>query len=248
MEAFSPSPLHTDGVLPRANKYGNSNVSSLYTFWTSDTFCQSDYVYLYNAGEDGTFDVSLSARPNTAPFILDAWIGKRTALAVCQNTSTGITTRVRLKAHQTLILELSVSTENTLFVIEHSPNVESIQSYSSKNLDIWLHVSDEAWLKLNNGTQITLPPTASPAQAVISLSPWHLVVKSYGPSADNGNLEGEVDTIDVGQLDSLKPWTNISGIEYLSGVGIYSTNFEWVVDDQAAVTINFGTVLNTLRA
>ncbi|KAJ3960348.1 hypothetical protein N0V92_003020 [Colletotrichum tropicale] len=95
---------------------------------------------------------------------------------------------------------------------------------------------------------ITLPPAAIPAQAVITLSPWHLVVNSYGPSADNDPLEGEVTTIDVGQLDSLRPWTNISGIEHLSGVGTYSTNFEWVVDDQAAVTINFGTVLNTLRA
>ncbi|KAJ0342183.1 hypothetical protein COL26b_000679 [Colletotrichum chrysophilum] len=247
-EAFSPSLLIVDGVLPRANTHGNSNASNLYTFWTSDTSSQSNYVYLYNTGEDGTFDISLSARPNTAPFILGAWTGKRTALAVYQNTSTGITTRVGLKAHQTLILELSVSTENNLFVIEHSPNVESIHIPSSEDLDIWLHGSDEAWLKLSNGTQITLPPAASPAQAVITLSPWHLVVNSYGPSADNDTLEGEVTTIDVGQLDSLRPWTNISGIEHLSGVGTYSTSFECVVDDQAAVTINFGTVLNTLRA
>ncbi|KAL3303049.1 secreted protein [Colletotrichum asianum] len=247
-EAFSPSLLIADGVLPRANTHGNSNASNLYTFWTSDTSSQSNYVYLYNTGEDGTFDISLSARPNTAPFILDAWTGKRTALAVYQNTSTGITTRVGLKAHQTLILEFSVSTENNLFVTEHSPNVESIHSSWSKNLDIWLHGSDEAWLKLSNGTQITFPPAASPAQAVISLSPWHLIVNSYGPSTGNDTLEGEVTTIDVGQLDSLRPWTNISGIEHLSGVGTYSTSFEWVVDDQAAVTINSGTVLNTLRA
>ncbi|KAI8305015.1 hypothetical protein K4K59_012523 [Colletotrichum sp. SAR11_240] len=247
-EAFSPSLLIADGVLPRANTHGNSNASNLYTFWTSDTSSQSNYVYLYNTGEDGTFDISLSARTNTAPFILDAWTGKRTALAVYQNTSTGITTRVGLKAHQTLILELSVSNENNLFVIEHSPNVESIHSSSSKSLDVWLHGSDEAWLKLSNGTQITLPPAASPAQAFISLSSWHLSVNSYRPSADNDTLEGEVATIDVGQLDSLRPWTNISGIEHLSGVGTYSTSFEWVVDDQTAVTINFGTVLNTLRA
>ncbi|KAI8212848.1 hypothetical protein K4K52_006995 [Colletotrichum sp. SAR 10_76] len=247
-EAFSPSLLIADGVFPRANTHGNSNASNLYTFWTSDTSSQSNYVYLYNTGEDGTFDISLSASPNTAPFILDAWTGKRIALAVYQNTSTGITTRVGLKAHQTLILELSVSTENNLFVIEYSPNVESIHSSSSGNLDIWLHGSDEAWLKLSNGTQIALPPAASPAQAVIILSPWHLVVNSYGPSADNDTLEGEVTIIDGGQLDSLRPWTNIYGIEHLSGVGTYSTSFEWVVDDQAAVTINFGTVLNTLRA
>ncbi|KAJ0270470.1 hypothetical protein COL940_011644 [Colletotrichum noveboracense] len=247
-EAFSPSLLIADGVLPRANTHGNSNASKLYTFWTSDTSSQSDYVYLYNTGEDGTFDISLSARPNTAPFILDAWTGKRAALSVYQSTSTGITTSVGLKARQTLILELSVSTEDNLFVIEHSPNVESIHSSSSKNLDIWLHGSDEAWLKLSNGTQITLPPAASPARAVIILSPWHLVVNSYGPSADNDTLEGEITTIDVGQLDSLRPWTNISCIEHLSGVGTYSASFEWVVDDQAAVTINFGTVLNTLRA
>ncbi|KAF5525682.1 hypothetical protein CGCA056_v003743 [Colletotrichum aenigma] len=248
MEAFSPSLLIADGVLPRANTHGNSNASNLYTFWTSDTSSQSDYVYLYNTGEDGTFDISLSARPNTAPSILDAWTGKRAALAVYRSTSTGIATRVGLKARQTLILELSVSNENNPFVIEYSPNVESIHSLSSKNLDIWLHGSDEAWLKLSNGTQITLPPAASPSQAVVSLSPWHLIVDSYGPSTDNDTLEGEVTTIDVGQLDSLRLWTNISGIEHLSGVGTYSTSFEWVFDDQAAVTINFGTVLNTLRA
>lgn len=245
-EAFSPSLLIADGVLPRANTHGNSDASNLYTFWRSDTSSQSDYVYLYNTGEDGTFDISLSARTHTAPFILDAWTGKRAALAVYQSTSTGITTRVGLKARQTLILELSVSTENNLFVIEHSPNVESVHSPSSEDLEVWFRGSDEAWMKLSNGTRITLPAAAGPAQAAITLSPWHLIVSSYGPSADNETLEGEVTTIEVGQLDSLRPWTNISGIEHLSGVGTYSTNFAWVVE--TAVTINFGTVLNTLKA
>ncbi|KAF4918596.1 hypothetical protein CGCVW01_v008706 [Colletotrichum viniferum] len=97
-EAFSPSLLIADGVLPRANTHGNSNASNLYTFWTSDNSSQSDYVYLYNTGEYGTFDNSLSARPNTAPFILDAWTGKRAALAVYQSISTGITTRGRAQS------------------------------------------------------------------------------------------------------------------------------------------------------
>ncbi|KAK2762365.1 secreted protein [Colletotrichum kahawae] len=247
-EAFSPSVLIADDVLPRVNTHGNSNASNLYTFWTSDSSSQSAYVYLYNTGEDATFDISLSARPNTAPFVLDAWAGKRTALVVYQTTSAGITTRVRLKAHQTLILELSGSTENNLFVVEHSPNVESVHSSPSENLDVGVHGSEEAWVKLSNGTRITLPAAVVPAQAVVTLTPWHLVVKSYGPSANNDTLEGEITTIDVGQLDTLRPWTNISGIEHLSGVGTYSTNFEWVVDNQAAATIDFGTVLNTLRA
>ncbi|KAH8197840.1 hypothetical protein TruAng_007987 [Truncatella angustata] len=244
---FSASTLFADSVLPRVNTHGDSGASSLYTFWRSDTKSDSEYVYLYNTGADKTFNVSFSVLPNSSPEIFNAWTGDQIPLAVYQTTSTGITTSISLKSNQTTIIGFSASaTQDRVFVVDHSPNVETIRV--AKCIEAWVADSSEAWVTLSNEIRVVIPAAANVPPAVTTLGPWNLAVDAYGPSDNNYNVKGEITTINVGRLDNLVPWTNISRIEQISGVGMYSTNFDLYSYDQTAILVYFGPILHTLRA
>lgn len=249
-EEFSAATLATDGVPARVRLNGDSNGSSLYTFWTSSAESSSDYVYLYNAGSDAMFNISFSASAQTEMVSLNAWTGEQTPIAVYQATDSDITTEVSLRANQTTIIALQPSSaaRDAVHAVARSSNVKKIRFTDDGFLEAWVSDASDAWVILSNDTKIVLPGANVTNEAVTILGPWDLVVEAYGPSPNNDTLEGNTTTIDLGTLTDLAPWTKIDGIQNASGVGTYSTQFQWSEDSQVAVVVSFGPVLNTLRA
>ncbi|KAI5919751.1 hypothetical protein F4810DRAFT_465504 [Camillea tinctor] len=247
IDEFSASVLSEDGVVPRTNTQGSPDASGLYTFWTSDTETQSDFVYLYNSGADSSFILSFSVHPNSSPFVLNAWNGDQIPLTVYESTSTGITTSIRLRSNQTTIIAFSSAQKQTeVFATNHSSNIEVVQR--TECFEAWVTNSSEGWVALGNGTRVFIPSTNSSDQYKTTLGPWDLIVDAHAPSAINDAVEGNISTVDIGRLADLTPWTNIRGIEHTSGVGTYSTTFNITTDNQMAAMIDFGPVLHTLRA
>jgi hypothetical protein len=249
VEDFSASTLVADGVPARASISGGSDISRLFTFWTSDAERNSEYIYFYNTGADATFNVSFAVSPFSKPFIMDAWTGKRTPIALFDFTSNGIITEIRLKSNQTTILAFQLSQEGDCgtHAVAHSANVDTVRFGDAGTLEAWVKDSSEAWVTLSNGIQVTMPATNSSDSQVSTLGPWDLTIEAVGPSAGN-DLEGETTTIDIGRLEHLTSWTEIAAIQNASGLGTYTTQFEWTRNDQTAVIISFGPVLNTLKA
>ncbi|ETS77966.1 hypothetical protein PFICI_10028 [Pestalotiopsis fici W106-1] len=249
-EDFSPSTLRADGIPARTSLNDIYNASGLYTFWTSETESKSDYVYLYNAGDDATFNVSFAVTSDVEAVILDAWSGKQSTMAVYETSSTGITTKVSLKANQTTIIALQPpqGPRAAVHAVNYSSNIDAVHFTDDGLLEALVSDSSEAWMTLSNGSQVILPRDSRSDEMSIILGPWDLTVESHGPSLDNDTLEGNTTIIKIGTLPELTPWTNIDGLEQVSGVGTYSTSFQWFRDSQAAICIDFGPVLNTLRA
>ncbi|KAI1344239.1 hypothetical protein F5Y15DRAFT_365918 [Xylariaceae sp. FL0016] len=244
---FSASTLAVDGIPQRVSVQGDVSASNLYTFWTSNVESDSDYVYLFNSGADGVFNLSFSVTTDSIPYVLNAWTGDQAPLAVYENGTGSITAQIELKSNETTIISFSTpQTASNIHAISHSANVEAVRQTNC--LEALLNDSSSAWVTLANGTRVTLPASNSSYQVANTLGSWSLIVDAYGPSPENNTLEGNVTTIDVGVLDELAPWTNISGIKQASGVGHYTTTFELSDIGQAAVMVDFGPVLHTLRA
>jgi hypothetical protein len=246
---FSASTLVSDGIPARASISGSSDTSRLFTLWKSDAERNFEYIYFYNAGTDTIFNVSFAVSPFSKPFIMDAVTGKQIPIALFDITSNGITTEICLKSNQTTIIAFQSSQDGDcgMHAVARSANVDNVYFGETGTLEAWVKDSSEAWVTLSNGTQVTLSATDNYDPHVSTLGPWDLTVEAVGPSASN-DLAGETATIDIGMLENLVSWTEIAAIQNASGLGIYDTKFEWTRDEESAVIISFGPVLNTLKA
>ncbi|KAI8624411.1 hypothetical protein F5Y19DRAFT_491053 [Xylariaceae sp. FL1651] len=250
-DEFSPQVLLGDGVIPRASVHSSNDATSLYTFWTTDTKTGQDYVTINNAGPVGSFDMTFAVG-ESVPYMLNAWTGAQTQVAVYERVDGGIKMPVKLNQSQTAILAFTTSRDrtsvSTTHLVSHSPNVHEI--FATPNNTFVARVSDNkaAWVQLSDGSRVFLPSSnGSQTQPVTTLGPWNLSIEAHGPS-DDRTLEGNTTAINVGIIDHLLPWTQIPGIEHVSGMGTYTTTFEASGLRGSAVVVNFGPVLNTLKA
>ncbi|KAF7514853.1 hypothetical protein G7054_g14949 [Neopestalotiopsis clavispora] len=216
-EDFSASTLSADGIPARTILHDSYNASGLYTFWTSETESKSDYVYLYNTGDDAIFNISFTVTSDVEPMILDAWSGIQFPIAVYEASSSGITTEVSLKANQTIIIALQPPQEPRAAVhaVSHSANIDTIRFTDYRSLEAWISDSTDAWVILSNGSRVTIPRDHRSSESPIPLGPWDLIVEAHGPSLNNDTLEGNTTIIEVGTLSELTPWVNINGIEHV---------------------------------
>lgn len=249
-ESFSASTLAADGVPARAQVNAGSNASSLYTLWTSDVSSHSEYIYLYNQGSDGVFNISFLVSEDLEPYVLDAWSGEQTPLGLFTRTSSAVQTVIDLRSNQTTIIAFMAAsgTRAKVHAIDRSSNVGAVYFTSDQTLEVLVSDNSTAWITLSNGTQVVFPEGDMSFPAVATLGGWNLTVETYGPFLNNDSVEANITTVNVGVLDALVPWTEISGIEHHSGVGTYRTGFEISTDNLTAILVDFGPVLHTMKA
>lgn len=247
---FSTSQLAADGVHARAQVEGTTNASDLFTFWTSDTTSRSEYVYLYNQGAEGVFNITFDVGKDLVPHILDSWTGFEVSSAVFQRTSSGVRMAIQLQSHQTVIVALkaTVPAQSGRNVVSHSSNVKNVYFTKDNHLKVLISDSLSASLSLSNGENINLPESNTQSPGATTLGPWNLTVQAYGPMLDHATVDPNITTINVGMLPQLAPWTKIPGIEHVSGIGTYSTNFNVSTDNSTSIMLDFGPVLHTVKA
>ncbi|KAI0475378.1 hypothetical protein GGR56DRAFT_510973 [Xylariaceae sp. FL0804] len=277
-DEFSASALEAAGISPRAKVHatgGDDNATTtaaegLFTFWVSDADAATDYVYLYNRGAGGVFNMTFNGTASAAPHALDAWTGVQSPVLAYRRGAAGdISMNVSLRTNQSTILafvnddDSSMTTER--HVVAHSANVAGFRLDDSGRMEALVPFDDrgEVSVVLDNGTTVVHPATRSAARngstatntttttTTTTIGPWSLTVQSYGPRG-NDTVAPNITTVDVGVLDALAPWTEIPGLERISGVGVYTASFELppaaVAADAATFVISFGPVLHTLRA
>jgi hypothetical protein len=249
-EKFSATTLTADGVPARARVDATSNAFELFTFWTADSQTSSQYVYLYNQGADGLFNITFAVASDLLPFVLDSWTGSQLQQGAFVRGPSGITMSIDLRSNQTTIIAFMAASNatSTKQVIDRSANVANVYFTETGTLEALLSDDSPAWITLSNDTKIVLPETSCACSTTTTLEAWNLTVQAYGPSPDHDSLEGKITTIDVGMLDYLVPWMRIPQVEHASGVGNYSTSFEMSTTNSSAVHVDFGPVLNTMKA
>jgi len=232
--------LQTLDMKPRA--FLTDSSQEIYTQWRSYISDSLEAVLIFNKGLDKTISFEFTGVNNSVPYVLDAWTGKRTPLVTYNVTEAGISTSLDLKANQTTILAFQKSSRRPTHVVS-SKQISAFSTNNNTGIDAI--AAESGVVTLSDGRVISVAATPFPS---MTIGNWSLQVLSYHPSSNTSSTKNEVTTLDIGNLDALKPWTEIPGLQQVSGVGIYNSSFifSWSPSGIAAY-IDFGPVLNTIR-
>lgn len=229
-----------------------SSNGSWFTQWHSDAENQMDYVFVYSdamhipqgQGESvGTIEFESIG----IPYEYDAWTGdQRPILQYKQLENT------------TLIPFQLAGNQSKIIAFHAEPKINSSRPH---HLDPW-ETEDLGYPYVNSYVFPELgryPPTTNgtlPATScgTFQLQNWTLVVEHWDPPADLYNYTGGAFRYNTThELANLQSWENIPGLQNVSGIGYYTTSFEWPpaqCEDSsniAGAMIDFGYVYHTLQ-
>jgi hypothetical protein len=237
------SALQFLGVKPRASL--SKIKSSWYTIWRNRNNANESNVFIYNEGQSATQDVTFEVDNSMVPYSLNAWTGERLRVLQYRVSADGITIPVTLYANQTAIYSFSplATPKGSLHVVKACSNVKGI--YQTENGTLEARVGGgPARLELSNGLRIS-DHTLQKLNGT-NLTSWDLDITSYAPSSPNSTVTAF--TTSTFREQSLKPWTEIPGLQTTSGVGHYNTTFQFNHDPNAfGAILTLGVVRDTMR-
>ncbi|KAF8856125.1 hypothetical protein BDZ45DRAFT_745689 [Acephala macrosclerotiorum] len=203
---------------PRAS---TPNVASgVYTQWRWDVSAGLDMVFILNRGPDKLVTFNFEGVADSTPYVFDAWTGNIASLITYNVTETGISTTVDLKANQQPSL------------LSRILRIDQLMLFQPLETFLGFHLS--------NGQIVAIDVQPIPS---INISNNSLVILSYHPSANASSTANDIGPIDVGILDTLKPWTEIPGLQQISGIGICTSSFNFSRSpSEVAAVISFGPI------
>lgn len=238
------------GISPAA-----SNLSPCPILYTHryDADDHVDYYWAYNSDLNNSHATQASLRGSGVPFILDAWTGTISPVLNYTLESDRTTLWLELRSNQSTIIALApedffpgisipsvhVTSSSNVSSLHLSPDGSSLiaRSYVSAR---------QATLSLSDGRNLTLraprPATATVPAAEIKLGPWHLTVQDWLPNPAPWTNYSSVFAYHYVVLDELVPWYNISGLEDVSGVGTYVTEFMWPLESSGLANSSAGNI------
>ncbi|KAL0071212.1 hypothetical protein AAF712_001778 [Marasmius tenuissimus] len=251
-EEAVPDALSSLGVLPATSI--NPSSASLYTIRRDENSTVSNF-FLFNQN-DASINFTLTLEASGTPFVLDAWTGEITPVAIWNTTDDGHITipGVQLAANQTALFAVT-SEENLEGVSAPSVHISSADSdvfglSSSSGVEIRSFVEGSKEVTLSNGQQQTLSLSLE-GESERELTGWKLNITAWTPPDDLSQVDSVLvpqPVIDLSQ--GLVPWDQLDGQANTSGVGTYMTTFEWAhsQDSSVGVQLDFGVVVHTLKA
>lgn len=238
-----PAALLRSNIRPRVS-FGTP-ADSWTSVWRKDDVFGESYVYLYNAGAAATVEVEFALSSSYAPYLLDAWTGKKVPVLQYSRSDLGIAIPVTLQANQTTIFSFSDSQSCSgegLHILSSIGDVTSFEMLA--NGDLEARAAGPATLKLSDGRVIKSNFNKLPAE---DIALWDLSVKSYRPASLTSTATA-FDYINVTR-QALEPWSKIAGLKDVSGEGMYNSTFNFPYDPAAVgASMSFGPVKDTLRA
>lgn len=237
-------------VQPRV-KTGSEAAGNLYTVWRSDK--GSDYLVLVNQGSPATFEITAEVEQGKAPYRLNAWTGQQAAMASFKRSSGKVTFEVSLKQDQTAIIAFINGKSKTSIVSQSENVVYTSYNSAGDGLTVVLGDTKAASLTLSNGQTKKVPAMSSTDKKKllnIDISNWNLTLESWVPGPDETKSTSVKKSMNLGIQKTLKPWSEISGAQNVSGVGTYTATFQvpQVPSKDAIAVLQFGPVLNTIQA
>jgi hypothetical protein len=210
-----------------------------------------DYFWAYNSDIYIDHATEVSIKAHGTPYNLDAWTGQITP--VLNYTAEGGRYKlwVELRSNQTTILAFA---PKGFFPHVPVPDVHVVStdvqylnlSTSGTQIIARDTVNTDHQITLSNGHVHELKSSKSlPASTV--LKPWNLTVQDWQPGSDPKQNYTSAFTYHQYTLDNLIPWYNISALENTSGIGIYTTQFNWDSSLAAGAYLDLGAVFMTIR-
>ncbi|KAB8214872.1 hypothetical protein BDV33DRAFT_227939 [Aspergillus novoparasiticus] len=207
------------------------------TTWREDSSSGIDYALIFcdSNTSSGYITVTGSAK-DKVPFYLNAWTGAKSPVFTYNVTDHALTLPVSLQGNQTMIIAfsprgLNESGQPKTHAIETPPSVIGATYDQS---DGWVaHIANQGSdttperIRLSSDRDIELPwhkRTASP----FNLTNWQLVAEHWeAPTnlSDAKTIARKHNT--THELTTLVSWSQIAILRNASGLGYYSTTFQW---------------------
>ncbi|ETS81575.1 hypothetical protein PFICI_06577 [Pestalotiopsis fici W106-1] len=226
-EALS-SLLKSLGINPRISA---DQKGSMYTVWRDLAQNATEYAFIF--ADLVPFSGHITFATTKTPYLLNAWTGEQSPiLAYAQNEST-ITIPIDLKVNQTILLAFSdsLSTEIPTPASHITQTTSQIVGYEFNETTGISYIrvgSSQSTETLSTLTGENFTINSSDVPDAFALSNWTLVAEHWeAPS----NLY-DVETIAVKrntthELNQLQSWLQIPELVNASGIGYYTTTFDW---------------------
>lgn len=238
-EADIPTGVTTLGIQPSV-KYNSSQLINLhrvdgdldhflFVASTPTAFAVSTKVKTF--GVDA--DVILPRRfPNAVPVLMNLWTGEMTPLGLyTELSSSQIKIHISLQAYQATMITLVV-----LPGLQHATSTTADKVYRGINgLILRSNKTGSFSTTLSSGRK--LQTQIGPTPPVQELTKWTLDVQDYRPGTTNSSTTIIQHHIN---LEPLTPWTNITELADVSGIGTYKTSFslkDWPADAGATLQL-----------
>ena len=244
--------LRTLGIYPRVSIDTNG---TWWPTWREDATTGIDYAYVFC--DTNTSSGSITVSSDKTPFLLDAWTGKATPLAVYERNANGTTIPLTLAGNDTVILAFAQGLPS---YPHRSPSahftkvplgISDIVPTSSGDWDV--HISSLASsgvATLSDNSSVTI--NASNIPPPTELRSWDLTAEHWvAPSNFNDSTIVADKFNTTHELGQLVSWLEIPSLANTSGLGYYSTNFTWPPeltsgDPQLGAYIYFSKVLHAI--
>lgn len=244
-----PNSLATAGIYPRT---ALDNQESWYVARRNDVVNGIDYIYIYNDGEANSSTVTFETSASAVPYVLDTWTGSEARVVQYTQTSSNIVMPIELQAGETVIVALKYSKDlrPSLSVTEARGNVTSFITTESNVTSV--QRQGPATIKAASGKAWSF--TSSPPQPV-QLATWDLTLEDWhGPkNVTSTDVETRTTVHNISGV-TLQPWKDLGkGLEAVSGVGHYRTNFTAPVlkvkgsADSLGAILSLGPIFDTVR-
>ncbi|PVH77692.1 hypothetical protein DL98DRAFT_534626 [Cadophora sp. DSE1049] len=233
------------GIEPIAKVSSNS---TWYTVWR-DIGQEDSYVFVYNDGSSS--EGSIAFETTKTPYLLDAWTGKKTPI-LNYTVSLGRTNIFfRLAKSQSIIVHFSSAidwdTPNTHVV---SSPAHVLDFAFDRTFGIMAKIpfsTSPGCIATSDGVFHKFSTAASPPDII--LQNWSLIVETWEPPRNFNDVETLAVKFNKSySLPQLQPWEEIHGLSQTSGLGFYSTSFNWNHEASIGAIIDFGQIQHTLRA
>jgi hypothetical protein len=211
-----------------------------------------DYFWAYNSDIYTDHATQVSIKGHGIPYNLDAWTGVITPVLNYTIAGNLYTLWMQLRSNQTTIIAFAPKGFFPRVVVPDvqvvSTDVQFLNFSASSNQIIVRDTEDRDHnITLSNGTVVTLTSTGE-LQPSTELSQWNLEVQDWQPGPDPKNNYTSLITYYKYNLTQLLPWANISGLKNISGIGTYTTQFNWSPNSATAgAYLDLGPILMTVR-
>ncbi|KAJ3889151.1 hypothetical protein GG344DRAFT_52267 [Lentinula edodes] len=264
-ESDVPSALVSLGVLPAvaADPPSATLYSVVREVDNNDSETRTAYFFLFNQGTSAiNFTLTLNPGFEGSPFALDPWSGEVIPFVLYSKLSPGNISipEISLAPSQTALFAITSgdSLEGVPVVNGHlvsgDPNVTAVALTNSSPCSQQFELRSQ-----DEGTKHFVTEAGESISAIFSLENetsrvldgWQLNVTAWTPPQNLSDYKSVLipqSAIDLTQ--GLVPWSSIEGLNNISGVGTYSTSFEWSHADDGAVglLLDFGEIFHTLKA
>ncbi|KAL3468836.1 hypothetical protein BJX99DRAFT_268992 [Aspergillus californicus] len=205
-----------------------------WTTWREDLLNDMDYAFIFCDAHSSSGEITVGPQANgKTPYFFNAWTGERSPVFTYTEDDSGLTIPLSMQGNQTIILAFSPPLTHIKAPRMHAIRTPSSVIGHSQGADSWtVQVASQRngsskSIILSNGRKTTLPSATSIASA-FKLRNWDLVAEHWEAPANFSDAETIAQKSNTThKLPALISWSEIPALQNVSGLGFYSTTFQW---------------------